>query len=91
MFNLYEAQSADDALKIANNSDYGLAGTVCSQDQDKAFELASKMQVGSVSINDMMASFSDLPSGGIKMSGYGKECFKDGIWEIGFRKAICHH
>ena len=46
------------------------------------------MQVGSVAINDIMASYSDLPSGGIKMSGYGKECYRDGLWEIGYRKSI---
>jgi acyl-CoA reductase-like NAD-dependent aldehyde dehydrogenase len=46
------------------------------------------LQVGSVAINDIMASYSDLPSGGIKMSGYGKECYRDGLWEISCRKSI---
>jgi acyl-CoA reductase-like NAD-dependent aldehyde dehydrogenase len=54
-----------------------------------AYSLAAKLQVGSVAINDAMASYSDLPSGGVKMSGHGKECYKDGIWEIGVRKSIC--
>ena len=46
------------------------------------------MRVGSVAVNDLMASYSDMPSGGIKMSGYGKECYKDGLIELGYRKSI---
>ena len=88
VFNLYQAQSAEDCLNIANDSDYGLAGTVFTQDLEQAQRIADRMQVGSVAVNDMMASFSDQPSGGVKMSGYGKECYRDGLWEIGFRKSI---
>jgi hypothetical protein len=35
-----------------------------------------------------MASYSDIPSGGIKMSGHGKECYRDGLIEIGYRKSL---
>lgn len=75
---------------MANKSDYGLAGTIFSEDLDLAKTLAVKLRVGSVAINDVMASYSDLPSGGIKMSGHGKECYKDGILEIGYRKSIVY-
>ena len=88
VFNLFKAKSAQDALEIANNSQYGLAGTVFTADNEVAKDFANKLQVGTVAVNDMIASFSDQPSGGIKMSGYGKECYRDGLWEIGFRKSI---
>ena len=39
-------------------------------------------------MNEAIASYSELPSGGVKMSGYGKECARDGLWEIGNRKSI---
>ncbi len=73
---------------MANKSDYGLAGTVISEDYDLAEKVAIQLRVGSVAINDSMASYSNLPSGGIKMSGHGKECYKDGLIEIGCRKSI---
>lgn len=50
--------------------------------------MALRLNVGTVAINEMVASYSDMPSGGIKQSGYGKECHRDGIVEIGIQKAI---
>ena len=69
VFNLYKVKNAKEALEFANDSDYGLAATVFSEDKDLTEMFADKLSVGSVTINDMVASFSDMPSGGIKMSG----------------------
>jgi len=65
-----------------------LAATIFTEDLDLAENYATKIRVGSVTINDMMASYSDLPSGGIKMSGFGRECYRDGMLEIAYRKSI---
>jgi len=43
VFNLYQASNSEEALSMANNSDYGLAGTICSEDTDKALEIASRL------------------------------------------------
>lgn len=88
VFNLYKANTPKEALDMANASDYGLAGTIFTEDLDLAENYAVKMRVGSITINDMMASFSDLPSGGVKMSGFGRECYRDGLMEIAYRKSI---
>jgi succinate-semialdehyde dehydrogenase / glutarate-semialdehyde dehydrogenase len=88
VFNLFSAPTAKECLDLANRSDYGLAATIFTEDLDLAENYATKIRVGSVTINDMMASYSDLPSGGIKMSGFGRECYRDGMLEIAYRKSI---
>ena len=88
VFNLFRGGSAEECLKLANHSDYGLAGTIFTKDVAKAQDLGLRLDVGTVAINEMVASYSDMPSGGIKQSGYGKECHREGIVEIGIQKAI---
>jgi succinate-semialdehyde dehydrogenase/glutarate-semialdehyde dehydrogenase len=65
-----------------------LAGTIFTEDLDLAENYATKLRVGSVTVNDIMLSYSDLPSGGVKKSGFGRECYKDGLLEIAYRKSI---
>jgi succinate-semialdehyde dehydrogenase / glutarate-semialdehyde dehydrogenase len=48
-----------------------------------------KLEVGNVFINDAVGSDPAIPSGGVKDSGFGRECSKDGILEIINRKTIC--
>jgi acyl-CoA reductase-like NAD-dependent aldehyde dehydrogenase len=88
VFSLYSAPTAKECLDLANNSDYGLAGTIFTEDMDLAEKYTQKLRVGLVTINDMVMSYSDLPSGGIKMSGFGREGYKDGLLEIAYRKSI---
>ena len=88
VFNLYRVASSKEILDYANKSDYGLAGTIFTEDMEKAQNYATRLRVGSVCINDVMASHSDMPSGGIKMSGYGRECGIDGLHEIANSKSI---
>ncbi len=73
---------------MANDSDYGLAATVFTENKEMADHFADRLNVGLVTINDVVASFSDMPSGGVKMSGLGRECSKDGLVEIGNIKSI---
>ena len=50
--------------------------------------MALKLELGNVFINDVMTTDPSLPSGGVKDSGYGRECYKDGLFEIMNRKTI---
>src|ERR1700761_4279690 len=63
----------DDALRIANDSPYGLSGTVFSADPDRAAKFASRMRVGTVNVNGGVWYSADAPFGGYKQSGNGRE------------------
>ena len=63
----------DDAVAIANNSLFGLSGTVLGTDQDRAIALARRLRVGTVSINGGIWYAADAPFGGYKQSGIGRE------------------
>ncbi|QIG80744.1 aldehyde dehydrogenase family protein [Stakelama tenebrarum] len=78
----------DDAVRIANDSDYGLSGGVSSGDVDRAVALARRIRTGSVSINGGLCIAGDLPFGGVKGSGMGREWGVEGIEEFLESKAI---
>jgi acyl-CoA reductase-like NAD-dependent aldehyde dehydrogenase len=63
----------DEAVRMANSTNYGLSGSVFSQDLDEARMYASRMETGSVNINDCLVTFAfpSLPFGGVKTSGIG--------------------
>lgn len=68
----------DDAIDIANDSEYGLGGTVWSADEQHGLELARRIESGSVGVNYYALDFSS-PFGGIKSSGLGRELGPEGI------------
>ncbi|WP_413693183.1 NAD-dependent succinate-semialdehyde dehydrogenase [Psychromonas sp. KJ10-2] len=71
---LIKAKDDDDAMRIANDSRYGLGGGIFSTDEEKATELAIKhFDTGMVNINGFALSQPNLPFGGVKSSGYGRE------------------
>ena len=74
-------EDEDDAIRIANDSDYGLSSGVSSGDLDRALRLANRIRAGSVSVNGGMCIAGDLPFGGYKMSGVGREWGVEGIEE----------
>jgi succinate-semialdehyde dehydrogenase / glutarate-semialdehyde dehydrogenase len=74
---------------LANDIDYGLSGSVISSNLERAKSLAMKLEVGNVFINDAVGSDPAIPSGGVKDSGFGRECYRDGILEVINRKTIC--
>ena len=88
VFNLFKVKDAGEAYKLANKTDYGLAATVFTQDKKQAIEAAEAIRAGTVFVNDMVASGSEFPGGGIKSSGYGRECYKDGLLDTGNRKTV---
>jgi aldehyde dehydrogenase (NAD+) len=63
----------DDALRIANDSPYGLSGTVFSADPERAARFASRLRVGTVNVNGGVWYSADAPFGGYKQSGNGRE------------------
>jgi aldehyde dehydrogenase (NAD+) len=78
----------EDAIRIANDSDYGLSGGVSSGDFDRAMRIASRVRTGSMSVNGGMCIAGDLPFGGYKMSGIGREWGIEGIEEFLESKVI---
>mmetsp|Transcript_20511 Transcript_20511/g.25220 ORF Transcript_20511/g.25220 Transcript_20511/m.25220 type:complete len:117 (-) Transcript_20511:124-474(-) len=88
VFNLFKVDSSKEALDLANKSDFGLASTIFTDDLEKAEAAAKRLRTGSVFVNDMVASGSEYPSGGIKGSGFGRECYSDGLLDTSNRKTI---
>ena len=76
----------DDAVRIANNSIYGLAGAVFSRDQDRALAVARRIRAGSFSVNGGNYFGADSPFGGFKQSGVGREMGVAGLEEFLERK-----
>jgi len=86
---LIHAKDQDDAMRIANDSRFGLGGAIFSKDVKKATELASKhFDTGMVFINGFGLATPNMPFGGVKDSGYGREHGGFGIREFVNAKAI---
>lgn len=83
-----KANSLDHALKLANNSDYGLGAGVWTQDMAIAQHFAMELNVGQVAVNGIVKTDPRLPSGGIKKSGFGRELGPHGIKEFVNAKQI---
>ena len=82
----------DEAIAMANASEFGLSGAIYSADAGKAFEMALRIRTGGVSINGGAGTMqSDAPFGGIKRSGYGREYGEDGLNEFTYQKVISFH
>ena len=69
----------DEAVAIANDSDYGLAGSVWSDDTDRALALATRIRTGTVGVNQGYTMDPFAPFGGVKASGYGRELGPEGL------------
>ena len=78
----------DDAVRIANDSPFGLSGTVFSADEERAAGVAARMRVGTVNINGGVWYSADVPFGGYKQSGIGREMGIAGFEEYLETKAI---
>jgi len=80
---IIEADNDDEAIVIANDSDFGLGATVLSENREKAEAIAREgLQAGSCFVNEVVNSDPKVPFGGIKNSGYGRELSSFGIQEF---------
>ena len=82
VFTVLKFDTIDEMIQIANDSDFGLGGSVWSKDKENALSIARRIETGTVFINDVTKSDPRLPFGGIKNSGYGRELSEFGIKEF---------
>lgn len=85
---VYRAKDDDDAVRIANSSPYGLGGSIYSRDVRRAQELARRIDTGMVFINQPTGVAADIPFGGVKRSGYGRELTELGLTEFTNQKVV---
>jgi acyl-CoA reductase-like NAD-dependent aldehyde dehydrogenase len=76
---LIPAEDEEDAIRLANESNYGLNGSVLTNDADAAYKIARRVRAGGFGQNGMKLEFG-LPFGGFKQSGVGREGGEEGIW-----------
>ncbi len=76
---LTRVNSAEEAINLANRSNFGLGATICSGSIQNSIELGKEIEDGAVFVNEMVKSDPRLPFGGTKISGYGREL---GAWGI---------
>ena len=85
---VYRVPDADAAVELANDSAFGLGGAVFGADDEQTSEVAARLETGMVWINSMQGSLADLPFGGTKRSGVGRELGTLGIDEFVNKKLV---
>ncbi|MBB6250111.1 NAD-dependent succinate-semialdehyde dehydrogenase [Nitrospirillum iridis] len=85
---LFRARDEDDAVRIANDSPFGLGGSVFTRDTQRGAAVAARISTGMVFVNHPTMVKADLPFGGIRRSGYGRELLGLGIKEFVNHKLI---
>jgi len=85
---VYKAGSEDEAVRLANDTPYGLGSYVYTTDSEQALRVADKIEAGMVFINAVGAEGVELPFGGVKASGFGRELGRFGMDEFVNKKLI---
>ena len=70
---VYAVPDAEAAVSLANSSPYGLGGAVYSADAGRATEVAQRLEVGMANVNVPGSEMAEMPFGGVKRSGFGRE------------------
>lgn len=85
---VYKVNSADEAVDAANASEFGLSGSVWTEDLERGREVAQRLDVGMAFVNEHGTTRPDLPFGGVKRSGYGRELSRLGLLEFVNRRLV---
>ena len=83
---VYKVSGDDEAVELANNSRFGLGAAVFSGDVDRARGVADRIEAGMVWVNAPTGSAAELPFGGVRRSGYGRELSELGMFEFANRR-----
>jgi succinate-semialdehyde dehydrogenase/glutarate-semialdehyde dehydrogenase len=86
---VHRVDDDDAAVALANDSPYGLGGSVFAGDVERARRVAHRIDSGMVFVNHPALSRPELPFGGVRRSGYGRELAELGMLEFANRKLIC--
>jgi succinate-semialdehyde dehydrogenase/glutarate-semialdehyde dehydrogenase len=84
----YKVANEQEAIDLANDSPFGLGGSIFTKDIERAIKIADQIDSGMVFINEPTGTQADLPFGGTKGSGYGRELSESGIHEFVNKKLI---
>lgn len=85
---VYVVRDDDEVVELANDSHFGLSGAIFTADIGRAKAIASRIETGSVWINTRSSTAPELPFGGVKRSGYGRELSEFGIKELVNQKLV---
>ena len=85
---VYKVKNADEAVALANDSDFGLGATVMGSNPEEARSVAERLEAGMVWINQPTGSSPELPFGGVKRSGYGRELSELAMFEFANRRLL---
>lgn len=83
-------ETEEEAIKLANDSKYGLAGTIWTRDVKRAIRVTSSLKAGSITVNHPLTAIPGLPFGGYKQSGFGRELSLDAIDLFTEKKSIIY-
>ena len=86
---LFSFDTEEEAIRMANDTEYGLAAYFCSRDVGRVFRVSEALEYGMVAVNTGVFSSEIFPFGGIKQSGFGREGARNGIDEYLQLKSIC--
>ena len=84
----YRVKTEDEAVALANDCDFGLGGSVWTKDEARGLRIARRVDTGMMFVNNLDWADAELPFGGIKNSGYGRELGKLGIQEFVNQKLV---
>lgn len=85
---VFRVESEEEAIELANDTDFGLGASIWTEDLERGERLARRVEAGCVFVNELVKSDPRIPFGGVKNSGYGRELAEKGIHEFVNQKTV---